>query len=107
VTAALRSTDTAAVMNAIGLDGRLNLWLQTTCALYDFFGMSAGSDHDWRPYVRGAVVGLVVAASTFMSDLATYVGPLDSSRLTSFGLAGGFAAAVALLLAVDKKKVLL
>lgn len=85
------------------------LMVATTCGYRPLvhsmiFDMSAGSDHDWRPYVRGAVVGLVIAASTFMADLATYMGPLDSSRLTSFGLAGGFAAAVALLLATDKKK---
>jgi hypothetical protein len=54
-------------------------------------------DHERRPNLRWAVVGLVVAASTVAAGIADFSGSLDLVKVALFVLAGLLAAAVALL----------
>ena len=66
--------------------------------------MFSGRDRGRRPYVRWAVVGLIVAVSTVTADLATFIGPLDDSRIVLLGLAGALAAVTAFVVPAKKKK---
>ena len=60
--------------------------------------MSHWRDRVMSPFPRGAVVGLMVAVSTFTADLANFVGHLGLPRaLLLFGLAGASAAAVTVM----------
>jgi hypothetical protein len=56
-----------------------------------------------RLYYRWMVIGLLAAASSILTGLASFVGQLDVSRVMLFGLAGLVAAAVALLGPPSKK----
>jgi hypothetical protein len=60
-------------------------------------------DHEWRPFFRGAVVGLLVAASTFTADLAAFAGHLDLLRFVLFGIAALLAACLAISSIIIKK----
>ena len=65
--------------------------------------MSPSGDRDRGPYDRVVLVGLTVAASTITADLATFAGPLQTSRVVLFVIAGLLAAAVTLLPLLQKK----
>lgn len=65
--------------------------------------MHSRRDSGRRPYRHQVVVGLAVVASTVAACLAAFVGRLDGSRVTLFGLSGLLAAVVALLTSPEKK----
>jgi len=67
-------------------------------------GMSAGDGTKRRTYVRRAVVGLAVVASTVAADLAANVEHVDPSRFVVFGVAGVLAAVVVLVTPASQKK---
>jgi hypothetical protein len=68
--------------------------------------MSSGDDREWKTYVRSAVLGLAVVASTIAADLAAFIGRPDFSKLETFGFAGLLAAVVVLLTSGSQKKCL-
>jgi hypothetical protein len=60
-----------------------------------------------RRLIRQAVVGLVVAASTAIAELAGFSGPVGAGRAFLFVTSGMLAAAVGLSVALPFKKIAL
>lgn len=66
--------------------------------------MFLSGDQELRPYLRGAVVGLIVFASTATTDLTTFTGSLDIGKALAFSLAELLTAAASVLSLGDLKK---
>ncbi len=60
--------------------------------------------HDWGPFFRSVVAGLVVAVSASIDDLANFVGHLGVYRLMLFGVAGLLAGVMSLAVPILIKK---
>jgi hypothetical protein len=66
--------------------------------------MPSNRDQEQRPYFRQAVVGLVVAASAYSADFASFDGHLDVTRVMFFSVAALLAGTAMFLTSVPFKK---
>jgi hypothetical protein len=66
--------------------------------------MSPRRDQERRLIIRQVVVGLTVACSTTIAEIASYSGPIDAKRIVLFGVSGLLASAVALSVSLPLKK---
>jgi hypothetical protein len=72
--------------------------------LHCLLAMSSGDDIKRKAYIRRAVVGLAVVASTVAANLAAFVEHVNPSRFVMFGVAGVLAAVVTPVPPITQKK---